>query len=121
MDENELNSWSGNLAHDQVHIADMAAVQEYLSLHPSLAAQLSRITHDARLAFPLPAELSLELYNDPEIADMYLTLYIRLDQYSDPLIRKIDELSAHCDARAAADGTILVTTDFKEPQVAHVV
>src|SRR5213075_2163079 len=48
-----------------------------------------------RARFPSPGyELSLEVYRDPEIADRYLTLYVRTNQYSDQIMEEIDAISA---------------------------
>ena len=117
--QGELGSWTGALVAEHISFAEDGAIQEYLMLHRHLLGPLSEISRAARLAFPLPAELSLELYSDPEIADKYLTVYIRLDRYNDVALRKIEELSAQCER--ICTGAILVTTDFKQPQVSHVI
>jgi hypothetical protein len=117
----ELERWISSLAADHVCIADDDDLPRYLSSHPNLLAALSDLIHAARLAFPLPAELSLELYHDPEIVDRYLTLYVRAEVYTDALVRKIEELSAQFGEKCSGEGAILVTTDFQQPQVAHAI
>src|SRR5262249_15686183 len=55
-------------------------VLAYCREHPFLARELPRIAARVREFFGPEAELSLELYKDPEIDDQYLTMYVRTER-----------------------------------------
>jgi hypothetical protein len=62
------------------------------------------------------AHLSLEVYQDPEIDDKYLTLYIRLQKYDSTVMKQIKEVRReYADMLKDASGWFLLTTDFKAP------
>jgi hypothetical protein len=62
------------------------------------------------------AQISLELYKDPEIDDRYLTIYVRQTEYEPDIIEKIDAISKQfASAITSESGYILVTTDFHPP------
>jgi len=64
------------------------------------------------------AQISLELYKDPEIDDRYLTIYVRQTEYEPDIIEKIDAVSKQfASAIMGESGYILVTTDFHPPLV----
>src|SRR5437879_1954252 len=93
------------------------AVRTYLEEHPDLAYHLSSICDVARKEFGPEAELSLEMYSDPEIHDQYLTLYIRLDSYQEDTLARIDAVSRRFDKHLEqASGDLVLTTDFRAPR-----
>jgi hypothetical protein len=62
------------------------------------------------------AQISLELYKDPEINDQYLTIYVRQNEYEPDIIEKIDNVcKEYAPAMTGEEGYILVTTDFHPP------
>ncbi|MDD1686528.1 hypothetical protein [Methanoregula sp.] len=62
------------------------------------------------------AQISLELYKDPEIDDQYLTIYVRQNEYEPDIIKKIDAIcKEYASAMTGEEGYILVTTDFHPP------
>jgi hypothetical protein len=64
------------------------------------------------------AQISLELYKDPEIDDQYLTIFVRQQEYDSDIIDKIDEISREFEpALTGIDGYLLVNTDFQPPSV----
>ena len=67
--------------------------------------------------FGQDAELSLELYRDPEIADQFLTLEVRQDQYDTNIVERLDRISGEfADELEHCSGDILLTTDFRAPR-----
>src|SRR5688572_10327688 len=76
-----------------VAIPNPLDVERYLSDHSTLRSLVPRICERVRAEFGNAAELSLELYRDPEIDDRYLSLDIRQDQYASDIISRLDQLS----------------------------
>jgi hypothetical protein len=93
-------------------------VLQYLSLYPDLTAQLPSYWRVAARAGGDAAQLSLELYRDPEIDDEHLVIYIRQELYQDNLIDRIDEAynALLTEANYGTSGWIHVTTDFRPPR-----
>jgi len=92
-------------------------LETYLDRHAELASLLDDMCKQARAAFGRTAELSLEVYNDPEIVDRYLTLYVRQDSYPSDIIDRIDAVCAGFHrSLESASGYFLVTTDFRRPR-----
>ncbi len=93
-------------------------VGRYLTEHTGLSAVLPQICQRVREVFGPDAELSLELYRDPEIDDRYLTLEVRQDQYESDIMDKLDALSEEfANELAQCSGHFLVTTDFSPPRL----
>jgi hypothetical protein len=91
-----------------------ADVRSYLALHPDVTEAVEGICRSARLEFGPNAALILGVYQDPEIDDQYLSLYVRLESYPPDVLDRIREVSAaHDDAMADKSGFLLVTTDFR--------
>lgn len=69
-------------------------------------------------AFGQSAQISLELYHDPEIKDEYLTIYVRQTDYEIETLHKIDAICKEFqEALEGVAGWLLVTTDFRPPMV----
>jgi hypothetical protein len=97
-----------------------AAVKGYLAEFPDLAAVIPPIAEAVRQEFGADAELALELYTDPEIADRYLTLYVRQASYGEGTIGRIDRACSPFEEELARkSGQLLVTTDFRPPRGSH--
>ena len=63
------------------------------------------------------AQLSLELYRDPEVSDAYLTLYARQEDYEPGLMDELEEVSKQLDEHLeGTSGFLLLTTDFQPPR-----
>lgn len=92
-------------------------VEDYLADHTDLASALGEVCAAVRAAFGVVAELALDLYNDPEFHDRYLTLYVRQHQYSPDVMDRIEAIAepfrAHLDSLS---GHLLITTDFCRPR-----
>ena len=100
-----------------VRIPSLARVRDYLLNYSDITDILHPLCQSIRECFGCEAEISLEVYEDPEIEDEYLTLYIRTQEYSDAVIGKIRDLRKEFEEQLSrTDGWILVTTDFKNPR-----
>jgi hypothetical protein len=92
-------------------------LEEYLADHADLAAAIDDVCSAVRAAFGAEAELALELYNDPEVDDRYVTLYVRQHQYLPDFMDWIESVAdpfrAHLDSLS---GHLLITTDFRRPR-----
>lgn len=106
----DLRQWS-------VFVPDETRVRTYLAAHPGLAHDLPRICAHVRERLGEAVELSLELYVDPEIADTYLTLYVRQHRYEPSILDAIDAVRSPFDDQSRyGDGYLLITTDFHPPK-----
>lgn len=104
------------LRSDGVIISAPQRVQGYLAEFPDVLDAVAPVCHAARMEFPEPAELSLDLYVDPEIEDRYLTLYIRPIGQDDALISRIETLAAAQDPLLMdKTGRLELTADFRSP------
>jgi hypothetical protein len=91
-------------------------VIDYLQKHRGLYDTTLLACILAEEEFGARAQISLELYKDPEIDDQYLTIYIRQNEYESDIIEKIDAVCRdYAPAMTGDSGYILVTTDFHPP------
>jgi hypothetical protein len=91
-------------------------VADYLARYPEIAALLPDICAKLRQTFGA-AELALSVYTDPEIADRYLSLYVRFKHYVSGIVAQIEPAAAQFDdALATSAGHLLITTDFRPPR-----
>lgn len=91
-------------------------VGEYLRGHGDMVDLVQEVCQITRACFPSTTQLTLEVYNDPEIEDEYLTLYVRQEDYERDILKKIKAiLSGYGDRLADKSGWFLVTTDFEPP------
>ncbi len=105
-----------------VAIPNPLDVERYLSDHATLRSLVPRICERVRAEFGNAAELSLELYRDPEIDDRYLSLDIRQDRYESDIIARLDRLSEEFATELEqCSGDILLTTDFRPRRSQHAV
>jgi hypothetical protein len=92
-------------------------VKDYLSRYPELADLVARIAHSAGRRFGEQAQLSLELYRDPEIEDEYITLYVRMVKYEAAIMDMIEKIrDEFAEDLAEMRGWLLLTTDFQLPR-----
>ena len=105
-----------------VAIPNPQDVECYLGEHSALQLLLPQICQRLREEFGQDAELSLELYRDPEIEDRYLTLYVRQDRYDANIVERLDQLGEQfADDLERCTGDILLTTDFRPRRSQHAV
>jgi len=110
------------LAENHIILPQAQGVAAYLDLHPELAQLLPTICAEVRQALGPAVELSLEMYNDPEVDDRYLTLYVRQDQYEPDILDRLEAVSERFNYRLEeAPGYFLLATDFSRPRGSHAV
>lgn len=103
-----------------VAVPNQQAVECYLADHAALQALLPLICERVRAEFGGDAELSLELYRDPEVEDRYLTLYVRQDQYEANIVERLDQLSEQfADELDRCTGDLLLTADLSPRRSQH--
>jgi hypothetical protein len=107
---------------DGVLVPKMDDVESYLARHSDLEGLVEAICKKARAEFGVSAELALQVYEDPEIDDRYLTLYVRQETYAHDIIDRIEVVSGEFHRQLeSASGYVLVTTDFRNPGGVHAV
>ncbi|MFO0969946.1 MAG: hypothetical protein U0793_30705 [Gemmataceae bacterium] len=105
-----------------VVIRDAGEVSSYLGQHPELRKLLPSICAEVRAALGKDVELSLEVYNDPEIDDRYVTLYVRESRYEADILDRLQKISDGFNHRLEdIPGYFLLTTDFSRPRGSHAV
>ena len=98
-------------------IPDPAAVCDYLLHHEDLVDFLICTCEIVSDRLREVSQLSLELYEDPEIEDRHLTLYARHERYEQHLLDTMDAVSAEFEGELAGkSGWFLLTTDFRPPR-----
>jgi len=100
-----------------VQIPKRNEVALYLGEHRQLGRLLPEVCAKVRKAIGPNAELSLEVYRDPEIDDRYLTLYVRQTNYDDSTMDRIETIGSQFNSRLEkVTGYLLLTTDFHRPR-----
>jgi hypothetical protein len=123
--ETELSATSACLqrvAAFSVRILRPKEVLVYLDRHPDMTDLLEKASAQTEQEFGNDAELTLELYRDPEIDDQYLTLYVRQATYDKRIMDRIETVRArYRDALSDKSGWLHVTTDFCPPGTDHAI
>jgi len=103
----------------QVRIENPNLIREYLSQFTGLLDVIPKAVNAAKKHFP-EAQLVIDVYQDPEIADCYLVLYIRLKHYDDSVIERLEKAETKfLNHLVNKRGWIQLTTDFREPEGDH--
>lgn len=104
-------------ADSRINVMRPKTVKAYLKLHSQLAKIVPRVCEEARMVFGDDAELTLQLYCDPEIKDHHLSLCVRLVSYDENILRRMDQVTERFDEELCkASGYLLVTTDLCQPR-----
>ncbi|MBN2208368.1 MAG: hypothetical protein JW759_03640 [Candidatus Coatesbacteria bacterium] len=99
-----------------VLIPEPAEVRAYLVNYSDMVDLVERVCEATLARFPRPSQVALELYQDPEIEDEHLTIYVRQHHYDDLIIDAIREVSRQFDdALCGSSAWLLLTTDFQDP------
>ena len=94
-----------------------SAVRDYLMRHSDLVDIMLRAVRAAREKIGGQAQLSLEIYRDPEVDDLYPALYARQDEYAEDIFDLIEDArSGYEPELAGKTGWFLVTTDLCPPR-----
>jgi hypothetical protein len=100
----------------KVRIENPNSIREYLLQFTGLLDVIPKAVDAAKKHFP-EAQLVMDVYQDPEIADRYLVLYIRLKYYDDSVIERLEKAEAEfLNQLVNKRGWIQLTTDFREPE-----
>ncbi len=95
-----------------VRLPNRAEVAEHLKQCPDLITVLEPVIATAQSELP-DAQLSLEVYHDPEIEDDHLVLYARFAHYSPDTMARIERARTQYRERLLQRGAyLLLTTDF---------
>jgi hypothetical protein len=114
----------------QVRVKNPNLVRRYLRRFNDMIDVVPVAVNAAKRYFP-EAQLVLDLYQDPEIEDRYLVLYVRLWSYDESVMERVrearKELNSFIDRLKEAEkeflhrlvekrGWIQMTTDFQKPE-----
>lgn len=99
-----------------VRIPDPAEVFDYLVRFPEMGPVVVKVARLAAEKLP-DAQLTLQVYHDPEIEDEYLTLYARFASYDETTMEKIRAVrEKYRPLVRNTSGWFLLTTDFRPPE-----
>lgn len=89
-------------------------VAGYIAAHPDLKQQVVEMAAALVEEFRGErSEIELALYQDPEIDDQHLTLYVRVPQYDDAFMERIEAVSERVESGLPPSSEwVLATTDF---------
>jgi len=100
----------------KVRFENPHSIREYLLRFTELLDVIPEAVDAAKKHFP-EAQLVMDVYQDPEIADCYLVLYMRLKHYDDSVIERLEKAEAEfLNQLVNKRGWIQLTTDFREPE-----
>lgn len=99
-----------------IEIAHPAEVLDYILQNPGIDLVTMYACLLTKDEFRHDAAITLDLYQDPESDDHYLTIYVRQKEYDPNIIARMDRI---CDeyepALRGQSGWLLLTTDYKSP------
>lgn len=91
-------------------------VMDYLILYPDILDLLLDACSSTKKEFQRQAQLSLEVFKDPESDDRYLTLYVRQEQYDTNILERIENISEkYYESLGGKRGWFIINTDFSFP------
>jgi len=91
-------------------------IKAYLLLYPDMIDLVRAVGKAVLKRFPQPSQVALELYQDPEINDEHLAIYVRQYDYDEHILDAIDYIRSEFEEeRASSSGRIHITTDFEPP------
>jgi hypothetical protein len=101
----------------EILIPDPDDVKNYLLNYPDIIDLIIPICELVKEKFKHPAQVSLEVYHDPEIVDEYISIEIRQQKYDESVMKRIKEIGIKCEIELIGKkGWIFVTTDFRQPR-----
>lgn len=115
----EVERLLSQLIENQVSLIAPDEIRRYLRNFPDLIELVPVAIEAARRYLP-EAELSLQVYHDPEIDDSYLAIYVRVRKYDESVMERIEQAEAEfLDLLMDKSGWLQLTTDFKEAGGTH--
>lgn len=113
----EINDALSEISQVGILISDYKLVRDYLIEYFDMVDILQEACRSAKNHLGERAQLSLEVYRDPEIKDEYLTLYVRQEHYDEDIMETILKISEEYENELVSkSGWFLVTTDFNPPK-----
>ncbi len=96
-----------------VQVSNRTVVNAYLHQYSDMQPVVLALARALRARFPLPTQLTLEVYVDPEIEERHLSLYVRQARYAPDILDQIQEtyMTVATDL-VDKSGWIIATTDF---------
>jgi hypothetical protein len=105
------------LISSNVRIGDRDSIGAYLASHPDMAPLVTKICALTAQEFGGTAQVSLELYRDPESASSLLLVCVRQQAYTPDLVSRTAHIMQTFGPQLAdSSGWIQVTTDFQPPR-----
>jgi uncharacterized membrane-anchored protein YjiN (DUF445 family) len=113
----KINELIESLVQDpQVRVKNPDEVKKYLMKFSDIIDLVPKVVEISKKHFP-ESQLVLALYLDPEIDDQYLVLYVRLNEYKEDFVERVDEAEAEfLNDLVDKKGNIFLTTDFRKPE-----
>ena len=112
----ETDNVLGSVLRRGISIPRPDEVRAYLRQHPDMVPVVEAAGAAAVERVQEGTQLSLELYQDPEIEDEHLALYLRQSFYDVSVLQTLDEIRSACQsALSGRSGRLCVTTDFRPP------
>ena len=111
----ETTLWS--VARMGVVISDPGRVREYLVIYSDMTGMLLPMGEALMAHFRGEAQISLEVFQDPDADDEFLMFTIRRASYPENILDQIDSIvSSFEEPLSVRDGWVLITTDFSPPR-----
>jgi hypothetical protein len=99
----------------KVQLKNLDKIRDYLLQFPDVMDVIRKAINAAQKHFS-EAQLIMDLYEDPEIEDYYLVLYVRLKNYDDSFVDRLKEAQAEFISDLVnKEGWVQLTTDFRTP------
>lgn len=100
-----------------VLLPGQTAVHYYLLRHHDLIELLPQIVETSLTQLDDQTQLSVELYEDPEVIDSYLAIYARQEDYQEGFLNVIQTArEEYSHLLVNSSGWIHLTTDFEAPR-----
>ena len=97
-----------------ISLPDVQSVTSYITAHPDTGPLLEQLASKLSVSFGNSADVTLEVYCDPEIDDRYLTFYLRKPDLSPSDLELIDHISEEFSpGLATTSGWVVVIPDFR--------
>ena len=77
---------------NEVEFEELAEIRDYLLRFPDLLDLIPEVCTTVVQRFGKDAQLSLKVHRDPGLEDGLLALYVRLKQYDDQVMDKIEDI-----------------------------
>jgi hypothetical protein len=106
----------GSIRREGIIVSNPNEIQDYLLYHSDMIEFLKLIITVSLDKFDYKTQLELKIYNDPEIDDSYLALYLRQEEYDANILEAIEDVCIEFeDELADKSGWFELTTDYQPP------